>query len=75
MNFYTRKTGHLAWINIEKCHGYIQPLDGSNGVVVDFAYLSQDIIAQYKKFKNGQEVSFQVEKGHKDSHAINITAV
>ncbi len=75
MDFYKRKTGLVAWIDIEKCQGFIQPLDGSHDIAMDFAYLGQEIIAQYRKFKNGQEVSFQIEKGHKDSHAINILAV
>ena len=61
--------GVVKWFNNQKGFGFICPIDGSEDI---FAHFSAIVMEGYKSLKAGQAVLFEVEKGSKGLHAINI---
>ncbi len=64
-------TGTVKWFNESKGFGFIAPSDGSADVFVHFSAIQGD---GFKTLMEGQEVSFDVEKGPKGPQAANVTA-
>lgn len=62
-------TGTVKWFNEAKGFGFIAPSDGSADVFVHFSAIQG---AGFKTLTEGQEVSFDVEKGPKGPQAANV---
>ena len=61
--------GVVKWFNNQKGFGFICPMDGGEDI---FAHFSAIVMDGYKSLKAGQSVLFEVEKGPKGLHAMNI---
>jgi CspA family cold shock protein len=64
-------TGTVKWFNNAKGYGFILADEGGEDL---FAHYSAITMEGYKTLKAGQQVTFEVTKGDKGLHAINITA-
>lgn len=62
-------TGTVKWFNNAKGYGFILPDEGSEDL---FAHYSAIDMEGYKTLKAGQAVSFNISKGDKGLHAIDI---
>ncbi|BFM21036.1 cold shock domain-containing protein CspD [Gilvimarinus japonicus] len=62
-------TGTVKWFNNAKGYGFILPDEGSEDL---FAHYSAIDMEGYKTLKAGQTVSFNISKGDKGLHAIDI---
>ena len=62
-------TGTVKWFNNAKGYGFILPDEGSEDL---FAHYSAIDMEGYKTLKAGQTVSFNIFKGDKGLHAIDI---
>jgi cold shock protein len=66
-------TGTVKWFNNAKGYGFICPTDNQEEDI--FAHFSAIEMEGYKSLKAGQLVSFEVQKGPKGLHAMNIQAL
>jgi CspA family cold shock protein len=64
-------TGTVKWFNNAKGYGFILGDDGNEDL---FAHYSAIKMEGYKTLKAGQQVIFDITKGDKGLHAINICA-
>lgn len=64
--------GVVKWFNNAKGFGFIIPEDGNEDLFAHYSAITMD---GYKTLKAGQPVTFDVTKGEKGLHAINIVAV
>ena len=64
-------TGTVKWFNNAKGYGFILADEGGEDL---FAHYSAITMEGYKTLKAGQQVTFEVTKGDKGLHAINISA-
>ena len=64
--------GKVKWFNNAKGYGFVLPEDGDGDL---FAHYSSIQMEGYKTLKAGQEVEFDILKGPKGQHAINIRRV
>lgn len=64
-------TGTVKWFNNAKGYGFILADEGGEDL---FAHYSAIQMEGYKTLKAGQTVAFEITKGDKGLHAINITA-
>ncbi len=64
-------TGIVKWFNNAKGYGFILA-DGDSEEL--FAHYSTIKMDGYKTLKAGQQVTFDIIKGEKGSHAVNIGA-
>ncbi len=64
-------TGTVKWFNNAKGYGFILADEGGEDL---FAHYSAITMEGYKTLKAGQQVTFEVTKGDKGLHAVNITA-
>jgi len=62
-------TGTVKWFNNAKGYGFILGDENSEDLFVHYSAITMD---GYKTLKAGQKVSFDVTKGEKGLHAINI---
>ena len=62
-------TGIVKWFNNAKGYGFILSDENSEEL---FAHYSTIIMDGYKTLKAGQQVTFDIIKGEKGSHAVNI---
>ncbi len=63
-------TGKVKWFNGQKGFGFIQPNDGSQDVFVHISALER---AGLRTLSDGQELSFDLEKGQQGRvSAINL---
>jgi cold shock protein len=62
-------TGTVKWFNNAKGYGFICPAEGGEDL---FAHFSSIMMDGYKSLKAGQPVTFDVNKGPKGWHAVNI---
>lgn len=60
--------GKVKWFSNQKGYGFITPESGPD-VFVHFSAVGGD---GYKSLEEGQEVEFEIEKGPKGEHAINV---
>ncbi len=64
-------TGTVKWFNNQKGFGFICPEGGGEDI---FAHFSAIVMEGYKSLKAGQRVAFELNKGPKGFHAMNIRA-
>ena len=64
-------TGTVKWFNESKGFGVITPSDGSADVFVHFSAIAA---SGFRTLAEGQQVSFDVERGPKGLQATNVTA-
>lgn len=64
-------TGTVKWFNNAKGYGFIVATEGGEDL---FAHYSAITMEGYKTLKAGQHVTFDITKGDKGLHAINISA-
>lgn len=62
-------TGIVKWFNNAKGYGFILSDENSEEL---FAHYSTIVMDGYKTLKAGQQVTFDIIKGEKGSHAVNI---
>lgn len=62
-------TGTVKWFNNAKGYGFIVADEGSEDLFAHYSVIKMD---GYKTLKAGQAVSFDITKGDKGLHAINI---
>jgi len=66
-------TGTVKWFNAQKGFGFIQPDDGSKDVFVHISAVERSGIGSLKE---GQKVSFEVQRGQQGKlSAENLRAV
>ena len=65
-------TGTVKWFNAQKGYGFITPSDGSRDV---FVHISAVERAGLSTLKDGQQVSFDLERGQQGkTSAVNLQA-
>lgn len=61
--------GTVKWFNNQKGYGFVCEQDKDEEI---FAHFSSIVMDGYKSLKAGQEVIFEINKGPKGLHALNI---
>ena len=64
-------TGTVKWFNNAKGYGFILADQGNEDLFAHYSAIKMD---GYKTLKAGQQVSFEITKGDKGLHAINISS-
>lgn len=62
-------TGSVKWFNNAKGYGFIVSDDAGEDLFAHYSAITMD---GYKTLKAGQKVSFDIIRGDKGLHAINI---
>ncbi|UTF60317.1 cold shock domain-containing protein CspD [Gilvimarinus sp. DA14] len=63
-------TGTVKWFNNAKGYGFILPDEGNEDLFAHYSAIDMD---GYKTLKAGQAVTFEVSRGDKGFHAVNIS--
>lgn len=66
------RNGTVKWFNETKGYGFIAPADGSDEVFVHFSAIKGD---GFRTLQEGQQVTFEIERGPKGLQAIEVSAV
>lgn len=67
--------GTVKWFNAEKGYGFIANDEGGDDIFVHFSAIQAE---GYRKLKEGQKVSFEIETDPKNSEklrAVNVCAL
>ena len=64
--------GEVKWFNNAKGWGFIVPAGGGDDIFVHFSAIQG---TGYKTLIAGQTVSFDLERGERGPHAINVAAL
>ena len=64
-------TGTVKWFNNAKGYGFILADEGGEDLFAHYSAIKMD---GYKTLKAGQAVAFEITKGDKGLHAVNISA-
>lgn len=64
-------TGIVKWFNNAKGYGFILADEGGEDLFAHYSAIKMD---GYKTLKAGQAVAFEITKGDKGLHAVNISA-
>ena len=64
-------TGTVKWFNNAKGYGFILADEGGEDLFAHYSAIKMD---GYKTLKAGQQVAFEITKGDKGLHAVNISA-
>jgi CspA family cold shock protein len=62
-------TGKVKWFNNAKGYGFVIAEVGGEDLFVHYSSIQMD---GYKTLKAGQDVEFDIERGAKGMHAVNI---
>ena len=60
--------GTVKWFNNTKGYGFIAPEEGED-LFVHYSSIQTD---GYRTLKGGQRVAFEIQKGEKGAHAVNV---
>ena len=66
------RNGTVKWFNETKGYGFIAPADGSEDLFVHFSAIKGD---DFRTLREGQQVTFEVERGPKGLQAIEVSAI
>jgi len=66
----SKSTGTVKWFNPDKGFGFITQANGGEDVFVHFRAIVGD---GFKSLTEGQQVSFETERGQKGLQAANVT--
>jgi cold shock protein len=69
MKEFNMPTGTVKWFNNAKGYGFILSDEGNEDLFAHYSTISMD---GYKTLKAGQQVTFDIIKGDKGLHAVNI---
>ena len=61
--------GTVKWFNESKGYGFIEPEGGGDDVFVHYSAIKAE---GFRTLTEGQSVNFEVEKGPKGFHAIDV---
>ena len=64
--------GTVKWFNAEKGYGFIANDEGGDDVFVHFAAI---VMEGYRRLKEGQKVSFEIEPDPKNAEKLRATNV
>lgn len=62
-------TGSVKWFNNAKGYGFIVADEGGEDLFAHYSAITMD---GYKTLKAGQKVNFDITRGDKGLHAVNI---
>ena len=65
-------TGKVKWFNNAKGYGFVIAEVGGEDLFVHYSSIQMD---GYKTLKAGQDVEFDIERGAKGMHAVNIKSL
>lgn len=63
-------TGTVKWFNNAKGYGFIEPKEGGEDVFVHHTAIN---IEGFRTLAQGQNVTFEIEKGPKGLQAVEVT--
>lgn len=62
--------GTVKWFNESKGYGFIEPEGGGDDVFVHYSAIKAE---GFRTLTEGQSVNFEIQKGPKGFHAIDVT--
>jgi len=62
--------GTVKWFNESKGYGFIEPEGGGDDVFVHYSAIKAE---GFRALTEGQSVNFEVQKGPKGFHAVDVT--
>ncbi|MGH8119753.1 MAG: cold-shock protein [Gammaproteobacteria bacterium] len=62
--------GTVKWFNESKGYGFIEPEGGGDDVFVHYSAIKAE---GFRTLAEGQSVNFEIQKGPKGFHAVDVT--
>jgi len=62
--------GSVKWFDEKKGFGFLSPVDGGDDIFVHFSSIQGK---GYRTLKEGDSVTFEIEKGENGPKAVNVT--